>query len=474
MLTMDSKNNRNNNNFYLFEFQNKYFYYDFSQNLILQVTEKLFTIIDKYIKDQCLVQDELVYIESLQKNGLLQYMSQAKSANSTIMSDIAYLSFAPTYNCNFKCSYCFGECGNYFKGNEKSFSHKSLKNMLDCFFYKIFPDAKHYRIDFVSGGEPLLGYPIIKETINYCENFEAITGKKVSIWMCTNASLITDEIIEFLSHHSVSIGISIDGDKSTNDANRKFADGRGTYDEIVKGIELIKNNGNVSRKFKSIWGLCTATNENCDIVNILTHLKSLGFESVQIRLIRSCEHYEIKKLTNEYERLSQFLLSKYRNGDLSFLRMILNDNDQFGKILKRIILGNTICKRCDAGINKITICPDGTIYPCDSLVGISECLIGTLENPVLKNEFFKETSVDSIPKCKDCDIKHLCGGDCYYNSLKKSNNIQVPDNEYCQLQRFLLHLSLVLFMDFQLSNEKLLKTLTKEIIIKEEYHELYG
>ena len=467
-------NKRNNYNFYLFEFQNNYFYYDFSKNLILQITQKLFTIIDKYIKNQWLHNDELIYIESLQKSGFLQYISQVQCTNSNLISDIAYLSFAPTYNCNFRCSYCFGECGNYFKGDKKSFSHENLKNMLDCFFYKIFPDAKHYRIDFVSGGEPLLGYPIIKETINYCEKFEAITGKKVSIWLCTNASLITDEIIEFLSHHSVSVGISIDGDKTANDANRKFADGSGTYDEIVKGINLIKNNRTASRKFKSMWGLCTATNDNCDFVNILTHLKSLGFESVQIRLIRSHEHYEIKKIAQEYERLSQFLFSKYRIGDLSFLRMILNDNDQFGKILKRIIIGKTICKRCDAGINKITICPDETIYPCDSLVGMSECLIGTLENPVLKNEFFKETTVDSISKCKNCDIRYLCGGDCYYNSLKKTNDMKTPDNEYCKLQRYLLHLSLVLFMNLQLSNEKMLKSLTKEIIIKEGYHELHG
>jgi len=134
---------QNINNFYLFEFQNKHFYYDFTQNLILQITEKLFKIIDKYIKVQYLTQDELVYIEGLQKNGLLQHMLQVDTVEDDIISDVAYLSFAPTYNCNFKCSYCFGECGNYFKGDQKSFSQESLKNMLDCFFYKIFPDARH-------------------------------------------------------------------------------------------------------------------------------------------------------------------------------------------------------------------------------------------------------------------------------------------------------------------------------------------
>ncbi len=77
----------------------------------------------------------------------------------------AYLSFAPTYECNFCCSYCFAESGNKYVGVQRKFSEENLIEMLDYFFLKAFPNASNYRIDFVSGGEPLLGIDIIKKAI---------------------------------------------------------------------------------------------------------------------------------------------------------------------------------------------------------------------------------------------------------------------------------------------------------------------
>ena len=463
----------NEMHFYLFTHGNKYYYYNYDRNVILQITYKLFSIINKYQNGENLDNEEIKYIREMDEAELLNCYS-CLDYNNESMPNVAYLSFAPTYHCNFSCSYCFGECGSYYKESVRSFSEENLLDMLNCFFYKLFPQSKHYRIDFVGGGEPLLGFSTIKETIYYCEQFEKKTGKMVSIWLCCNGSLLTDEIIEFLSKHNVSIGISIDGDKPFNDMHRKFANGCGTYDEIVKGIYLIKNSCNVSNKFKNIWGLCSATHENCNFTNILIHLKSLGFENAQIRLIRSNKGYNITKIVDEYERMSSMLLSTYKNGDLELLRMILNDNDQFGKVLKRVMLGNIVLRRCNAGINKVTICPDGTIYPCDSLVGNENYIIGTLKNGILDNAIFNATTVDTIPKCRNCDIKYLCGGDCYYNSLKKTNDIMKPDKEYCQLQRAILHISLILLLDLQLANEDLFRKLIKEIIIKEKYHELHG
>ncbi|MFQ9150415.1 MAG: SPASM domain-containing protein [Blautia sp.] len=59
--------------------------------------------------------------------------------------------------------------------------------------------------------------------------------------------------------------------------------------------------------------------------------------------------------------------------------MIINENDQFGKILKRLILNQLHIRRCYAGCNKITICPDGSIYPCDSFVGKENYKIGDIK-----------------------------------------------------------------------------------------------
>ncbi len=461
-------------NYYLFSYNQDFYMYNLTNGALVQLTKRIYFIIKKYLYGQVLNDEENEYIEELICCGMISRKYYTIVKKNIFQNDVAYLSFAPVYSCNFRCRYCFGNHGDCFGGVERAFTKENLLKMLSCFFYDFFPNAKQYRIDFVSGGEPLLGFPIIRETIEYCESISAQTGKNISIWLCTNASLLTDEIIEYLSAHNVSIGISLDGEKDDNDSNRVFADGRGTYDTVVKGIKLIQSNKNVSKKFKHIWGLCAATNENCDFVSIINHLYSLGFKSVQIRLVRSKGEYCIEKIVCEYKKLSKFLLATFKEKDLTFLRMIINDNDQFGQLIKRIILGSLVWQRCNAGINKMTICPDGTIYPCDSLVGYSDFIIGDLASKKVNLKFFEGITVDSIEQCKDCDIRYLCGGDCYYNSLMKNGDITHPDNEFCELQRSIINISLVLCLNMQTYDDNLYARLAKEISIKEKYHESYG
>ena len=59
--------------------------------------------------------------------------------------------------------------------------------MLECAFkfviYKLFPDMEGYRIDFVGGGEPLLNFDIIKETIKLRNDYQERIGKKIDIFL---------------------------------------------------------------------------------------------------------------------------------------------------------------------------------------------------------------------------------------------------------------------------------------------------
>lgn len=66
------------------------------------------------------------------------------------------LSFTPIHECDFACRYCFAQGGKTYCDQKKRFLDADIDKILDFFFTKIYPDAKRYRIDFVSGGEPLL------------------------------------------------------------------------------------------------------------------------------------------------------------------------------------------------------------------------------------------------------------------------------------------------------------------------------
>lgn len=46
------------------------------------------------------------------------------------------------------------------------------------------------------------------------------TNKPLEMWLCTNGTSFTPEILEFLDKNHINIGISIDGDKNLNDSMR--------------------------------------------------------------------------------------------------------------------------------------------------------------------------------------------------------------------------------------------------------------
>ncbi|MEL7658260.1 MAG: radical SAM protein, partial [Bacillota bacterium] len=69
---------------------------------------------------------------------------------------------------------------------------------------------------------------------------ERFFGKEVSFNITTNGTLLTSEMVQFFQDHEVNLMISLDGPKEINDKNRVFANGRGTFDAVMKQIEMIK------------------------------------------------------------------------------------------------------------------------------------------------------------------------------------------------------------------------------------------
>lgn len=458
-----------NNGFYLFRREGNSVFYSITSGLILSLQAGVYETLLQYQNEAPIAEKNRKIIDIFEKNGLLQSIEISSSQTAL---ETAYLSFAPIYGCNFRCKYCFGEFGNKYQSTVRSFEQHSLYNMLDFFFKKAFPNARQYRLDFVSGGEPLLGFQIIRDAILYIEEYQQISHKKVSVWLCTNGSLLTDKIVSFFNEHNISIGISIDGRKEKNDKVRVDADGLGTHDRIYQGISLVRSRTN--KRMKNLWGLCTATNENCNFVDIMQHMRELGFLNIQIRLIRSREAYDLDTIKKEYSKLSVFLLEQFSNGELSYLKMILNDNDQYGKVLKRILLNHFLVRRCYAGMNKIAICPDGSVYPCDSFVGIKEYCMGNIHNARLELNRYQNITIDDISQCRNCLLKYLCGGDCYYNSYMKNGKPDKPDEQFCELQKHIIEESILLCLQMQNTNSDLYQQLSDYLKRKEDYVKLFG
>lgn len=460
------------NNLCCFTHYGKYYLFDLHNCLCLEVSIELYNCIillkqtgadahyDKYEK-------EIKFLSKALSKGLLL----TTDSISDVPSDLANLCFTPGHECNFQCRYCFAQSGKTYDSNKRCFHDEDVEITLDYFFTKLFPNARRYRIDFVSGGEPLLYFHTIKRTVEISEAFQEKSGKSVQIWLCTNGSLLTEEIVKYLDAHNISIGISIDGGKDTHDSNRIYKNGAGTYDDVYNGLCRLLATPNVSNKIKHVWGLCVINESNHDLVRIVEHYRSIGIKAAQIKI--EWRHFaseeEAKKyysvLETAYTNFADFLLTEFNKGNLDSLLMIINENDQLGKIIQRYITGVYASRRCEAGRYKVTICPNGDIYPCYSFVGIEDMKIGNIYQTTMPKDVSNNIGVDNSEKCQCCEIKYLCGGDCYYNAYLNSGSLSQPQDCYCQLQKHLCQIGIWLICEIQKKNILLFRRLEREVVL---------
>src|SRR5262249_59262022 len=78
------------------------------------------------------------------------------------------------------------------------------------------------------GGETLLNFPMLRSSVEYAKRKCAEVGKHVEFSLTTNATLLTDSVVDFLAEHKVGMTISIDGDRELHDKMRVYSDGRGS------------------------------------------------------------------------------------------------------------------------------------------------------------------------------------------------------------------------------------------------------
>ena len=138
------------------------------------------------------------------------------------------------------------------------------------------PDEQRYSVVFF-GGEPLSNRPLIEHMVAYCERRFAEAGKQVEFIMTTNATLLTEEIVDWLNAHRFGLSVSIDGPKTVHDRNRITVGGQGTYDVVRRKVDML-----LSRYHsRPVGARVTLTRGITDVETIWNHLfNELGFAEV--------------------------------------------------------------------------------------------------------------------------------------------------------------------------------------------------
>ena len=176
--------------------------------------------------------------------------------------------------CNLSCNYCYKEDLDKPSAGKKMGVETAVASVE--MLLKESPDELRYTVVFF-GGEPLSNLPLIKHMVDYCERRLGALGKSVDFVMTTNATLLTEEIIDYLNAHRFGLSISIDGPKSIHDRNRITVGGQGTYDVVRRKTDMLLSRYNS----RPVGARVTLTKGITNVEEIWDHLfNEVGFAEV--------------------------------------------------------------------------------------------------------------------------------------------------------------------------------------------------
>lgn len=349
----------------------------------------------------------------------------------------------PSRKCNLNCKYCFRE-SEYL--GEQQLTFEVAKDAIDFLVDKYAPCASKYVVDLSGSGEPLLQIDLIKQIVEYCKKKRNEICKNIEVMFCTNLTLLTPEIVEYLDNEpAIILGTSIDGDQITNDNNRVYINGKGTYADIVKGLKMFKN--------KKLGLAVTITPLNQDVDLIYDHLYHLSnVDCISMSFIRcydgskyDFDNFDVNYLIKRYELFCERIFLELENDNLDYLKKLLIGTDVFGSyIIQAIFKSFKKLYKCDAGKNRIVVGDKGNIFGCSVMMGNNDFLIGNVHSGIdaeLQNKFYISPILTQY-KCIDCLVAPRCGGECYVSSYSKYNDMVTPVSKMCDIKTELIKLSI--------------------------------
>ncbi len=336
------------------------------------------------------------------------------------------------HDCNLRCQYCFASTGDFGTGR-KIMPFEVAKQAVD-FVVRRSGTRKNIEIDFF-GGEPLMAFDTVVKTVEYARSIEQESGKHFRFTITTNGLLLDDEKIRYINENMDNVVLSLDGRREVNDEMRKTVSGDGSYDIIVPKFQKLAALRDPKLDYY-VRGTFTA--KNLDFAEDVMAIASEGFDRLSVEPVASEEgtgydltEADLPAIFDEYERLTDLILEKRRNGEkLSFFHFMV-DLEQGPCVIKRL-------RGCGAGYEYVAVTPDGDIYPCHQFVGKEEFRQGSVLDDTLDEGIarrFAAMNIYTREKCRTCWARFYCSGGCSAANFNQNQDMNQPYSLGCEMEK---------------------------------------
>ena len=346
-------------------------------------------------------------------------------------SDLGLL-ILPTYDCNFRCPYCF-ERHRLSRGQE--WLDKTMSKELVDAIFKAVEKEKERGVKANScqlyGGEPFLEKN--KDLVRYIAQKAKDAGMTLSA--VTNGydlDCFTDLLEEYPFEM---LQITLDGVKEDNDRRRVYVGGGGSFEKILENTILA-----VSK------GIKVSIRVNTGTLNLeKVHLLKKVFEDRGLTQYPEFDYYfaptkgEADSDTNGGPGYREIVDTLIENGfeEKEAMEHVSHYSSYMSEI-RRLIDKQEYYRPSDShcGAEKMMylVDPEGAIYTCWDFVAMEDKRVGRIDMDKEKFAFnfsllqWNFRNVLKMPKCMKCPYVFICGGGCAACAYRETGNIADP---YC-------------------------------------------
>ena len=338
-----------------------------------------------------------------------------------------------TSKCNLSCTYCYeyGEDKIVEASRKPRFMNEETARQSVDFMFAEAGDSPMVHLTFF-GGETLLNFKVLKSALAYAQDRASALGKRVDASLTTNATLLREEIIDWIVEHDVGVTVSMDGGREQQDAFRVFKNGMGSYDVVLPNIQMLLER----HRKRPVGARVTLTKQNLDVESIYRHLRDeLGFWEVGFAPVTTSwqRDYAIQEdgfeaMLGQFQRLAQewlqYALSGRHHG-------FSNVRDTVEEIHK----GMSKAYPCGAGLGLMGVATDGDVALCHRFAGSDTHKIGSVTEGVdraKQEDFLMRHHIANKTDCSTCWARPICAGGCYHEAHTRYGASERPNLHYCE------------------------------------------
>jgi uncharacterized protein len=350
--------------------------------------------------------------------------------------------------CNLDCSYCF------FLSKEMLYPGSRFRmadEMLESYVRQLI--EAHAGVPEVmvawQGGEPtMMGVEFFRRSVELADRYLQ-PGQRAVYTIQTNGTLLDEEWARFFKENEFLVGISIDGTRELHDTYRVNKGGRGSFDQVIAGLQHVKDAG---VEWNALTTVHAANGDHGrEVYRFLRD--ELGATFVQFipiieRVAEADADGEVPwsswrdrpLYVQQGDRVTGRSITAAQYGRFLidvFEEWVRRDVGEVYVQMFDVALANWVgeppglCVHSETCGAALALEHTGDLYSCDHFVEPAYKLGNINETPMLelvasqRQKQFGLDKRDTLPQfCLECDVRFACHGGC-----PKDRFIQTPDGE---------------------------------------------